>query len=296
MNTLIQHLVACRPSPLNTFFTPDDQCEMLVRMASNGQNDAFVALIKAGAGAQNCPRSRHPVNFAARYNYDLLLRLLRNVDGIEGKLGIESISSKLPAQHDFDGRSLVENVCLNEKNDHPHGELIVKTVLEKFGDQKSAADGKDVPTSQTRLHDACRVGNLGSVRVLLEKAATVDVVDSLGRTPLFFVADGSKGGSTAERRGRGLDIAARLLEKMSPEFVNKPAKSDGEQTALHKAVASANVELVKLLVVEKNADRSVTDAAGLTPLDYCAEKSCRQSELSLNVAGACDGIATILRS
>ena len=298
MNTLLQHVAARCPKALQEedgfgFFRPGDQCKMLVRMASNGQNDAFVVLMKAGVGAQRCFRSSHPVNAAALHNYDLLLRLLLPTnDRIEtNKLGIESISTGLSPEDDSDGRSLVENVCLNGKP-HPRGEEILEEVLARFDDQKSAADGKDVNFVQTRLHDACRVGNLAAVRVLLEKGATADVVDALGRTPLFFVADGSKCGSTAERRGRGLVIAAFLLEKMSPEFVNKPAEGDEGQTALHKAVASANVELVEFLV-EKNADRSVKDAAGLTPLGYCAEK-CRQSEFSSNGA-ACDRIAAILK-
>ena len=301
MNTLLQHVAARCPKALQEeggfgFFRVGDQCKMLVRMASNGQNDAFVALMKAGVGAQRCFRSHHPVNAAALFSHDLLLRLLKGGD-MEGKLGIESISEELPPEFDVGGRSLVSNVCLNEKNDHPHAEKILKTVLERFDDEKLAANGRDVETGQTRLHDACRVGNLAAVRALLETGATADVVDVFGRTPLFFVADGSKCGRTVERRARCLEIAELLLRNVSTpgSFVNMAVNETGWEhgrTALHNAVASANVEVVQLLV-EKNADSSVKDAAGLTPLDYCAEK-CRQSEFSSKGA-ACDRIAAILK-
>ena len=270
MHRLLQHVAAECPRALEErgFFSLETQCRMLSTMARNGQNDAFVVLIKAGVGAGSCPRSDHPVNAAARYNYDLLLRLLLPTNDVfeSSKLDIESISTgllpeddwgsvdwvfKLPEGFPIGGRSLVSHVCLNEENNHPHGEEILKEVLEKFDDPKLAANGKDTFTKETRLHNACRVGNLAAVRALLARGANVDVVDHWNRTPLLFVADGSKCGRIAERRGRCLEIARLLLGNMSPGFVNKAADAAGSadhgQTALQMARASANGDLVELL-------------------------------------------------
>lgn len=74
------------------------------------------------------------------------------------------------------------------------------------------------------------------------------------------------------------DAAQALVEtaKKSKREVDLNARDDHGGTALHKAAAFANVEMVKFLLAA-GADRALKNADGKTPLDLAKQAELKNS-------------------
>jgi hypothetical protein len=85
----------------------------------------------------------------------------------------------------------------------------------------------------TALHWACTVGSLRNIKVLLHYGAVVDVVNSLGRSPLMDAVSG----------GYVPVVSVLLSAGANPNVVDK-----GGETPLLRAAARNDLEAVRLLV------------------------------------------------
>ncbi|MBI5258351.1 MAG: ankyrin repeat domain-containing protein [Burkholderiales bacterium] len=110
-------------------------------------------------------------------------------------------------------------------------------------------------------HCAAGNGQVGEVRLLLDKGADVNAHDGDRRTPLHYAAN----------QGHA-DVAQLLLDKGA----NVNARDGNGWTALHHAANQGNVEVVRLLVgvirllLDKGADINASDGNGRAPLHYAA--------------------------
>lgn len=114
-----------------------------------------------------------------------------------------------------------------------------------------------MPNGLTPLHISALWGTRGAAELLLKKGADKDARDSAGNTPLMMTA----GRNTGVYTKRARSMAALLLEKGAD--VNARDRSDA--TALHRALASRDDELVMALLA-KGADVNARDRSGTTPL------------------------------
>ena len=104
------------------------------------------------------------------------------------------------------------------------------------------------------LHLAAHVGDLNSLRNILERGASVDELNTDGMTPLQCATESGQ-----------LEAVQFLLERNAD--VNKPCLNGG--SALHFACDSARTELTAALLDGK-ADLNKQDSQGLTPLMVAA--------------------------
>lgn len=119
------------------------------------------------------------------------------------------------------------------------------------------------------LHYACLYNDINLVELLLDSGIDINIKDTLGNTPLFSVAQNSK----------GLDVAKLLLQREA----NIHAKNDITGcTALHIAAEYANLEIAKLLL-DSGANPNAKDDNGNTPLHYIMERASEEmAKLLLN--------------
>ncbi|XP_041375010.1 uncharacterized protein LOC121387848 [Gigantopelta aegis] len=121
------------------------------------------------------------------------------------------------------------------------------------------------------LHRATRVGNIMSIRFLLEKGVKPDTLDMEGKSPLH----------SALRLGDGPVIKLLLKYKASVNISDK-----NMQTPLHDACLFADSLTVKVLL-DHGAKTELKNKRGLTPLQY-AGMSCDKKKLWILLKGGAD--------
>ena len=234
----------------------------------------------------------------------LQIPLEEHLDNVEKKIhwDMDRVSKGTSGEVEDRDRSILSHACLNDDPTNvqeTESDLfkfrvdVLQKLLKWYGDdvaQKKAANGRDVD-QQTRLHEAVRAGNLAAVKVLREKAASANAQDILGRTPLFFVVDPTKCVSNADeparKNDRRLAIAGFLLQKMPadefpPDKLINTVDREGK-TALDKAVSSANVELVKLFVVNYWAGNRLIDKLKLISYHFQTISEMCQTICSMHI-------------
>lgn len=119
------------------------------------------------------------------------------------------------------------------------------------------------------LHYACLYNDINLVEILLDSGIDINIKDKQGNTPLFSVAQNSK----------GLVVAKLLLQREA----NIHAKNDITGcTALHIAAEYANLEIAELLL-DSGANPNAKDDNGNTPLHYVMERASEEmAKLLLN--------------
>ena len=104
---------------------------------------------------------------------------------------------------------------------------------------------------ETLLHEACRCGQLGVVRMLVGMGGNVDVRDQFGCTPVLVAA-----------KENHFDVVLTLVSEF---YCDVNTKDSGGETLLHAACRHEQLELViKLLSMGATVDRA--DQYGCTPL------------------------------
>jgi len=130
-----------------------------------------------------------------------------------------------------------------------------------------------------RLMLAADRGDLGRVRILLDKGADVNAQDREGQTAVSLAATArhSEVARQLKKRGAILTLidAVRVADMEQVQLLLKQGhdprakEADGGRTALAEAALTGKLELVKLLL-ERGAEINTTDCAGYTPISLAA--------------------------
>jgi|GEM_PF-1193126 len=125
-----------------------------------------------------------------------------------------------------------------------------------FTSDRSRSNGNNSERVGFALLEACLLGRIGFVDILLELGASVHARSADGDTPLILAA---VQGSSA--------VVNRLLDKGS----DIEARNGHGLTALMEAAFWGNTEVVKTLV-ERGADVHAVDCKGRTAFDWAGEE------------------------
>ena len=104
---------------------------------------------------------------------------------------------------------------------------------------------------RTCLRIAAENGHLSICRLLLDKRAQVDAIDSCGMTPLLWTA----------LRGR-----VEIVRLLCDHGADVEAYDDGGCRPLHLAAMNGHIAVVKELVEERNAEINAETEGGRTAL------------------------------
>ena len=153
----------------------------------------------------------------------------------------ESISDKVHADHPFF---------------QPHSRLRVDWFNAFW--EKRHAQWEERPSDFTGLHLAAYADIPWLISALLsaEHGTPIDIVDSLGNTPLIWAARRGSENAVKELLARGANIAAKNCDNVSALFL---AAANGHKTVVQ-------------LLAESGASLSVTDRLGWTPLHRAADQ------------------------
>lgn len=146
---------------------------------------------------------------------------------------------------------------------------ILKYLIESF-DMINSTDHQ----GNTALHVAAYRGQLAAVEALLSASpSSVHLKNKAGETFLHKAVSGFQ--ALAFKR---LDRQIELLRQLVcgkvfniQDIIN--AKNNEDRTTLHVAIiGNVHTDLVQLLMTAKSIDVNVTDADGMTPLDYLRQR------------------------
>lgn len=114
------------------------------------------------------------------------------------------------------------------------------------------------PKSDTAFHLACRHAGVAVVLIFLKHAGLLDIRGAEGRTPLMSSIQNPRE-----------DIAKLVLGSIE----NVEASDEHERTALHYAALEGKTEIVRLLMINREASQNATTREhGWTPLHYAAQR------------------------
>eukprot|EP01112_Ceratiomyxa_fruticulosa_P014571 TRINITY_DN4189_c0_g3_i1.p1 TRINITY_DN4189_c0_g3~~TRINITY_DN4189_c0_g3_i1.p1 ORF type:complete len:481 (-),score=105.34 TRINITY_DN4189_c0_g3_i1:104-1546(-) len=111
---------------------------------------------------------------------------------------------------------------------------------------------------RTALHYAAWDGHIRALEFLLEKGANIDLVERSGRTPIAMATAGKK------------KDAVKFLAKNKANL--NISDTHQKLTPLHVACKEGSADIVKVLL-KYNADPSLKNAKGLTPMEVARENS-----------------------
>jgi len=219
------------------------------RMLCNGCRIGDLEMIKTALDAGANPRVQFrlalgeitPIFLCASKGYkDIALHLIeKNPDIIHDTMG-------------FDGTT-----CLHHAAFHDRPEM-----CDLFVDKGCNVDRKD-KLGRTALMDAAEIGSVGVINVLSEYKANLDEEDREGHTAVSYALD-----FVNQEEDRFLEAAQCLIEKgANPNFPGKFTN----RTLLHYMAANGNLDVVKKLIEEHNANPFQTDATGRMPVDLASE-------------------------
>ncbi len=121
----------------------------------------------------------------------------------------------------------------------------------------------------TLLHEACKHGNINTIKTLLQNGADANVTDDVLSTPLHYLS--AYNYQTTDRR-LGVETLVQL-------GVDINAQNEQGFTALHLAAHVGSSAVAKQLIKE-GADIHVLDKKGKTALDYLDERMAMINEQS----------------
>ncbi|CZR43680.1 uncharacterized protein FPRO_07403 [Fusarium proliferatum ET1] len=115
-------------------------------------------------------------------------------------------------------------------------------------------DKKDT-TGSTALHWATRNGHMGTVRMLIDQGAAIDVTDNEERTPL----------AGAATNGHDMIVGVLLAHGATVDF-----PSTSPTTPIHLAARNGKATVLKLFEAVSGAGLDTRDKKGRTPLSWAA--------------------------
>ena len=199
--------------------------------------------------------------------------------GSETKIAVKSVRSPLnrigenlsinKAMHDDNItriKELSKAALLDTRLDKPNSQGYTPLMVAAATDQEQIvgeliARGASMeisgPNGDTAFHLACKHAGVSIVSRFLNYPRLLDIRDSEGRTPLMSSIQSSRA-----------DTARILLEVLD----NVEAFDTGGKTAVHYAAITGITEIVRLLIVEHEANINKTTKLGWTPL-HCAAHS-----------------------
>lgn len=125
--------------------------------------------------------------------------------------------------------------------------------------------GADVTKNDaTLLHFAVLMNKEEIVRLFLKHGASVNVVDTLGRTPLFYTTYAFVGDQDLEYEDR-----VKIAELLIAHKASIAVRDNYDETPLHAAALWASNAIVSLLI-RHGADIEAQDKRGFTPLFLAA--------------------------
>jgi ankyrin repeat protein len=197
--------------------------------------------------------------------------------------------------------------------DHTHGtwRTEVRERMESFGINFETTDSK----GRAFVHSLARSGNVDFVRFLLDRGESVHRVDTSGRSPLHYAAEGEaegceetlqllldSGANPAAVDTNGLSVLhsackrgnAKIVERLLGANADVNATDRQKRTPLHLASGLGNARLIISMLLDRGADIHARDFIGSTPLreaTYCFEST--DATLVLIERGAnCDVISS----
>ncbi|KAF5552673.1 ankyrin repeat-containing protein [Fusarium mexicanum] len=126
-------------------------------------------------------------------------------------------------------------------------------------------------TGSTALHWAARNGHIGTVRMLIDRGAIIDVTDNEGRTPL----------AGAATNGHGMIINVLLDRGAIIHF-----RTNSGATPVHLAARNGKVAVIRLFAALSGANLDASENYGRTPLSWAAMRGHRSAANILLELGA----------
>ena len=248
-----------------TFVQRTRTCAMLMEAANNDDISGMTAHLVNGLDPNVAnQRNTTPLMFAAEGGHTEIVNVLLkyhadpNLKDANGATALrlagitrpEIVEALLqygadPNAADKNGKTLLSVAC--ETGGHA---LLIHLLLQHGADPNVKGDNGPPLVS---LIEMGVEGNTPLVKEMLSKGANANVSDAAGTPALVWVAE----------RGN-VEIAKMLLEKKADPNAKDALE---ERTALHLAAREEQTELVRLLL-EKNANASIADKNGETPLIY----------------------------
>ena len=131
------------------------------------------------------------------------------------------------------------------------GDIVEEEAVEDDGEECSGGAFSRID-GRRPLHEACSVGEVAKVKVLLKMGEGTEETDLEGFAPLHY----------ASTRGHGAVVKLLLDAGAIVDALDK-----ARCTPLHLAIMNEHEAIVKALLAA-GADKDITDSAGDTPMDY----------------------------
>ena len=210
---------------------------------------AQLLLARGGDVNARCETQWTPLHVASHFGKLEMTRLLLNH------------AAKVDAVDKF-GRTPLCEVSGGEYNSEEAGIGVARLLLERGADVNVRIQNQLTP-----LHLASRRGKLEMTRILLDHAAKIDAMSSLGNTPLYEVIL-----AKYECEEAGMGVARLLLERGAD--VN--AQNKIQWAPLHATCYCGKTEMTRLLL-DHAANVDAVNNDGETPL-HCASRGKYDSE------------------
>ncbi|GIX70242.1 inversin [Caerostris darwini] len=227
--------------PLHLLETKDETGKTpLMLCVMHNQVECANFLLKAGVHVDNCDHAgQTALHIASNKGFHRCIRLLLSYNA----------SSQ---QKDFFGVTPLHLAAIHSNS---------KCLNAMLKDIKPGAIDIQDSSKKTSLHWSTAYANIENTKILLAKGANICIPDEEGKTPLHWAATNAS--------VHALECVKILLEK-ERSLINWQDYSG--RAAVHLAVATGSIEVVRYLVCREDCSIDILDNSFCTPLHWAAEK------------------------